>query len=350
MFGNKHKRLPLPCKTDTLIMRLNKYITDSGYCSRREADRYIAEGRVTVNGIIAELGMDVGSGDLIEVDGERIHGTSSKKPVYIAFNKPIGVTSTTDTTDRTNIVDFIGYKERIFPVGRLDKDSEGLIILTNNGDIVNKILRAGNNNPKEYIVTVDKPMTGEFLSRMGKGVRILGVTTKPCRIVKKNETTFVIYLTQGLNRQIRRMCQALDYKVTSLKRVRVINIALGSLEPGRWRYFTPEEEREMQAILAASSGTEEASNEKKATSGPHTKGSFSDYRRKGRQTGNVRIDRNTDKGIKKSSAGSGEESGKRSSVSASKLNPKKSHPSAGTQRKGGTAKGAAKRTIQSKKR
>ncbi len=279
------------------MTRLNKYITESGYCSRREADRYIAQGRVTVNGREAVLGDLVGETDMVEVDGERV-GRRRKPPVYIACNKPVGVTCTSERSDRTNIVDFLGYKERIFPIGRLDKDSEGLILLTNDGDVVNKILRAGNNNPKEYIVTVDKPITSEFLERMGSGVRILGVTTKPCRIFRTKDTTFVIYLTQGLNRQIRRMCQTLGYKVQRLKRVRVLNISLGSLEPGRWRHLTPEEVREMHALLAQSSGTEEASNEKKVVratgaktfrrDGNHSperreNGSYSDYRRNGRQ-------------------------------------------------------------------
>ena len=245
------------------MRRLNKYITDAGYCSRREADRYIEQGRVTVNGREASLGDMVADTDVVEVDGERV-GRRRKPPVYIACNKPIGVTCTSERSDKTNIIDFLGYKERIFPVGRLDKDSEGLILLTNDGDIVNKILRAGNNNPKEYIVTVDKPITPEFLERMGSGVRILGVTTKPCRIFRTKETTFVIHLTQGLNRQIRRMCQILGYRVLRLKRVKVLNISLGNLEPGRWRHLTPEEAREMHALLAVSSGTEEASNEKKA--------------------------------------------------------------------------------------
>ncbi|WP_295938524.1 pseudouridine synthase [uncultured Alistipes sp.] len=245
------------------MRRLNKYITDAGYCSRREADTYITQGRVTINGQEAGLGDMVDDTDVVEVDGERV-GRRKKLPVYIACHKPIGVTCTSERSDKTNIIDFLGYKERIFPIGRLDKDSEGLILLTNDGDIVNKILRAGNNNPKEYIVTVDKPVTPQFLERMAGGVRILGVTTKPCRIIKKKETSFVIYLTQGLNRQIRRMCQVLGYKVVKLKRVKVLNISLGSLEPGRWRYFTPEETREMHALLAKSSGTEEASDEKKA--------------------------------------------------------------------------------------
>lgn len=245
------------------MKRLNKFITDAGYCSRREADKYIEQGRVSINGRIAVLGDQVGDMDAVEVDGERV-GRRKKRPVYIACHKPVGVTSTSESSDKTNIIDFLGYKERIFPIGRLDKDSEGLILLTNDGDIVNKILRAGNNNPKEYIVTVDKPITPEFLEQMGGGVRILGVTTKPCRIIQKKSSTFVIYLTQGLNRQIRRMCQVLGYKVVKLKRVKVLNISLGNLEVGRWRHLTPEEISEMYTLLAKSSGTEEASNEKKA--------------------------------------------------------------------------------------
>ena len=245
------------------MKRLNKYITEAGYCSRREADRYIEQGRVTVNGQTASLGDTVGELDVVRVDGERV-GRRKKAAVYIACHKPVGITCTTDKGDKTNIIDFLGYKERIFPVGRLDKDSEGLILLTNDGDIVNKILRAGNNNPKEYVVTVDKPITPVFLKQMGEGVHILGVRTKPCEIYQKNATTFTIFLTQGLNRQIRRMSEALGYRVTKLKRLKVMNISLGNLESGRWRYLTPEETQEMHALLANSSGTEEASNEKKA--------------------------------------------------------------------------------------
>lgn len=262
------------------MIRLNKFITDSGYCSRREADAYIEQGRVTVNGIDATIGTPVNEGDLVEVDGERV-GKKPKRHVYLAFNKPVGVTCTTDRADKTNIIDFINYKERIFPVGRLDKDSEGLIILTNNGDIVNKILRAGNNNPKEYIVSVDKPITGEFLKEMSSGVRILGVKTKPCEIIKRNSNTFTVFLTQGLNRQIRRMCHALGYTVVGLKRVRVMNITLGALELGHWRHFTPQEVAEMQSLLASSSGTEEASKEKNANKAKPQK-RYAEFRKRGK--------------------------------------------------------------------
>lgn len=264
-------------------MRLNKFITDSGYCSRREADTYIEQGRVTVNGIDATVGTMVEEGDVVEIDGERV-GKKPKRNVYIVLNKPVGVTCTTDPDDKTNIIGFINYKERIFPVGRLDKDSEGLIILTNNGDIVNKILRAGNNNPKEYIVTVDKPITPEFIRTMSTGVRILGTMTKPAKVVKKNATTFTISLTQGLNRQIRRMCYALGYKVTSLKRIRVMNLTLGKLETGHWRYFTPQEISDMLALLSQSSGTQEASDGKSETKRSYTqsKSRYSDYRKQGK--------------------------------------------------------------------
>ncbi|MCD8071582.1 MAG: pseudouridine synthase [Alistipes sp.] len=267
------------------MKRINKYITDAGYCSRREADAYISQGRVTINGRKAQLGDMVGDTDCVEVDGERV-GRRKKPPVYIACNKPVGVTCTSERSDKTNIIDFLGYKERIFPVGRLDKDSEGLILLTNDGDIVNKILRAGNNNPKEYVVTVDKPITDSFLAEMGSGVDILGVRTKPCKVFRKNNTTFVIHLTQGLNRQIRRMCQALGFKVVRLKRIKVMNIPLGSLEPGRWRYLPQEEIREMNRLLTGSCGTEEASNEKRAVKarsfGKKSGGSFSQYRSRGK--------------------------------------------------------------------
>lgn len=274
------------------MRRLNKYITDAGYCSRREADRYITQGRVTVNGREAALGDMVSDTDIIEVDGETV-GRKKKNPVYIICNKPVGVTCTTEESDKTNIIDFLGYKERIFPVGRLDKDSEGLIILTNDGDVVNKILRAGNNNPKEYVVTVDKPITASFINKMEAGVEILGVITKPCKVFRKNDTTFVIHLTQGLNRQIRRMCQALGYKVVKLKRIKVMNISLGNLETGRWRYLTQEEIREMHSLLAKSSGTEEASNEKKAfvpkSPGRKKSGSYSAYRQRGNTNNSTRL-------------------------------------------------------------
>lgn len=289
------------------MVRLNKFIADSGYCSRREADAYISQGRVTVNGVDAKLGSSVSEGDMVEVDGERVCGKPGQH-VYIVLNKPVGITCTTDRSDKTNIIDFVNYKERIFPVGRLDKDSEGLIILTNNGDIVNKILRAGNNNPKEYVVTVDRPITDDFVRRMSSGVKILGVKTKPCEVIKRGPNTFTIFLTQGLNRQIRRMCGTLGYTVVSLRRIRVMNIILGTLDVGKWRYFTPQEISEMHELLASSSGTEEASlpkppkpGSKAPVSGNKTSASwnktsssgnkaptsgngYADYRKRGKQT------------------------------------------------------------------
>ncbi|WP_026477381.1 23S rRNA pseudouridine(2604) synthase RluF [Alkaliphilus transvaalensis] len=220
-------------------MRINKFISETGVCSRREADQWISDKRVTINGIVAELGSTVKEGDVVKVNGKPI-GTK-KKPVYIALNKPVGITSTTEKQVKENIVDFVNHPERIFPIGRLDKDSEGLILLTNDGDIVNKILRAENNHEKEYIVTVNKPINNSFLEGMSKGVRILGTKTKPCKVRKINDKTFNIILTQGLNRQIRRMCQVFGYQVMKLKRIRIMNIHLNGLKTGQWRNLTNKE-------------------------------------------------------------------------------------------------------------
>jgi 23S rRNA pseudouridine2604 synthase len=224
-------------------MRLNKYISETGICSRREADAWIEQGRVSVNGKPAELGTKVEPGDEVRVNG-RLVG-AKKKQVYIALNKPVGITCTTERHIKGNIVDFVNHPDRIFPIGRLDKDSEGLILLTNNGDIVNEILRVENGHEKEYIVTVDKPLTADFLAGMSKGVRLpeLEVTTKPCRTSHIADRTFRIVLTQGLNRQIRRMCEAFGYEVRRLQRVRIINLKLGALKPGQWRDLTAEELR-----------------------------------------------------------------------------------------------------------
>jgi len=236
---------------------LNKYISDTGFCSRREADDYIAQGRVTVNNEPAVAGNRVYDGDVVEIDGEPIK--KKTKTIYIAFHKPKGITSTTDTKDKTNIIDYIRYKQRIFPIGRLDKESEGLIFLTNDGNIVNKILRAGNNHEKEYIVTVDKPITPDFVRKMSEGVRITGGKTKPCKVVQENKYVFRITLTQGMNRQIRRMCDTLEYKVKKLLRVRIMNVHLGKLPAGHWRYLTAEEMTMINRMIADSSKTEEAS-------------------------------------------------------------------------------------------
>jgi 23S rRNA pseudouridine2604 synthase len=222
-------------------MRLNKFVSSTGVCSRREADAWIEAGRVTVNGATATLGTQVGDDDVVAVDGKRVG--AAKPHVYIALNKPVGIVCTTDPEIRGNIVDYINYPERIFPIGRLDKDSEGLILLTNHGDIVNQILRSENEHEKEYVVTVDRPVTSIFLEGMAGGVRILGTVTKPAKVRRLAAATFSIVLTQGLNRQIRRMCSFYGYQVVQLRRVRVINITLQGLQPGQWRELTPTEAR-----------------------------------------------------------------------------------------------------------
>ena len=223
-------------------MRLNKHISDTGFCSRREADRLIGEGRVTVNGVRARIGAEVGEGDEVLLDGQKLQvrtaAKGQKKHVYIALHKPVGVTCTTESDVKDNIVDFIGHEKRIFPIGRLDKDSEGLILLTSNGDIVNEILRAENHKEKEYLVGVNQPVTEEFLRGMAKGVRIHNQMTLPCRTRKIARYGFSIVLTQGLNRQIRLMAAAFGYRVTQLRRIRIANVKLGELKPGRWRNLT----------------------------------------------------------------------------------------------------------------
>ena len=221
-------------------MRLNKYISETGICSRREADKRIADGRVTINGRRADLGTQVNDGDEVRVDN-RVLGSRQQQHVYICLNKPVGITCTTERHIPGNIIDFVGHEERIFPVGRLDKPSEGLILLTSNGDIVNRILRSENNHEKEYIVTVDKPVTDKFLDEMSSGVNILGVRTKPCKIKRVDKFTFCIILTQGLNRQIRRMCEVFGYDVKRLQRIRIMNVHLGKLKVGHWRNLTEKE-------------------------------------------------------------------------------------------------------------
>jgi 23S rRNA pseudouridine2604 synthase len=239
-----------------LDISLNKYISDSGFCSRRKADEYIEQCRVTINGQDAHKGNRVKEGDVVKVDGENIR--KKVQTVYLALNKPKGVTCTTDLKDKTNIIDFVNYKTRIFPVGRLDKRSEGLIFLTNDGDIVNKILRAGNQHEKEYIVQVDQPIDAAFIDKMRNGVRILGTVTQKCFVKQEGDNRFRIILTQGLNRQIRRMCETLGYQVTSLKRIRIMNITLNNLPPGKWRYFSPAEMDTIGQMLKNSSKTADA--------------------------------------------------------------------------------------------
>ena len=234
--------------------RINKYLSEVGYCSRRAADKLIDQGRVTINGIIPEMGTKIIPGDEIRVDGELI-SPPAEKPVYLAFNKPVGIVCTTDTrVEKDNIIDFINYPKRIFPIGRLDKPSEGLILLTNDGDIVNKILRARNHHEKEYLVTVDKPITSEFLNKMRNGVPILDTVTRKCQVEEIGKYQFRIILTQGLNRQIRRMCEYLGYNVKKLKRIRIMNVTL-DMPVGKWRDLTKEELTEINRLVSASSKT-----------------------------------------------------------------------------------------------
>ncbi|NNF85551.1 MAG: 23S rRNA pseudouridine(2604) synthase RluF [Winogradskyella sp.] len=238
------------------LTRLNKYLSEAGYCSRREADRLIEAGRVTINNVIPEMGTKVGSDDVVKVDGELIKNRKQDF-VYLAFNKPVGIVCTTDTkVEKDNIIDFINYPKRIFPIGRLDKASEGLILLTDDGDIVNKILRASNNHEKEYIVTVDKPISQTFVERMAGGIYIeeLGKRTKKCEVKKLDRNTFSIILTQGLNRQIRRMCEYLNYNVLTLKRVRIMNIKLDTAV-GHYRDLTKDEFKKLSELISASKKT-----------------------------------------------------------------------------------------------
>ncbi|HLO70143.1 MAG TPA: 23S rRNA pseudouridine(2604) synthase RluF [Flavipsychrobacter sp.] len=237
------------------LISINKYISSTGFCSRREADKYIEQQRVTINGKTVGLGARVAAGDKVAVDGEPIKLKTSNKPVYIALNKPVGITSTTDTKDKTNIIGFLNYPKRIFPIGRLDKDSDGLIFLTNDGDIVNKILRAENNHEKEYIVTVDKAITPDFIQKMGNGVPVLDTVTQKCFVKQEGSRKFRIILTQGLNRQIRRMCEYLGYEVKKLTRIRIMNVELGNLVPGKWRYLTAAEITTIEQLIATSSKT-----------------------------------------------------------------------------------------------
>lgn len=239
---------------DSAGIRLNKFISDSGFCSRREADKLIEKNRVSINGSCPELGTKVMPGDEVRVDGKRIKSSAPNKSdrIYIAYHKPVGITCTTERHIAGNIIDAIRHPQRIFPIGRLDKDSEGLIFLTSDGDIVNKILRAENAHDKEYIVTVDKPLSGQFAGLMSKGVPMLDTVTKPCSVTIQGRNVFRIILTQGLNRQIRRMCEHFGYTVTRLKRTRIMNVELGSLKPGQWRDLTRDEMAEINKAVADS--------------------------------------------------------------------------------------------------
>ena len=233
-------------------VRLNKFIADSGYCSRREADRLIQEGRVKIDGRVGALGDRVLPGMRVECDGRRLSGDGEK--VYIALNKPRGIVSTADPREPMNVVDYVGYPIRIFPVGRLDKDSEGLLLLTSDGGIVNRLLRAAGGHEKEYEVEVDKPLTREFMEKMMRGVPILDTVTLPCKLRRTGERSFNLILVQGLNRQIRRMCEALGYNVQKLRRVRINSLRIGSLAPGQWRELTQGEVDALLRSIAHSSG------------------------------------------------------------------------------------------------
>ncbi len=236
------------------LIRINKFLSEVGYCSRRAADTLVEEGRVTANGVVCVMGTKVTRDDEIRVNGKLV-SVPKEKHVYIAFNKPVGIVCTTDVkAEKDNIIDYIKHPQRIFPIGRLDKPSEGLILLTSDGDIVNKILRAGNNHEKEYIVSVDRPVTDDFISRMSNGVPILETTTRKCFVEKMDRFRFRIILTQGLNRQIRRMCEYLGYEVTKLKRIRIMNIEL-DMPIGKWRNLSEKEMDEINSLLVDSSKT-----------------------------------------------------------------------------------------------
>lgn len=250
--------LPLHCKqiVSSILKetRINKYLSEVGYCSRRAADKLIEQDRITINGKVPEMGTKVKEGDIVKVDGELI-AEPKDKPVYLAFNKPVGIVCTTDTRrEKDNIIDFINYPKRIFPVGRLDKPSEGLIFMTNDGDIVNKILRARNHHEKEYLVNVNKPITPDFITKMENGVPILDTVTRKCKVEQVSEKQFKIILTQGLNRQIRRMCEHLDYRVRKLKRIRIMNVIL-DVPIGKWRNLTSAELIEINQLVSDSSKT-----------------------------------------------------------------------------------------------
>lgn len=244
-------------------VRLNKFISESGLCSRREADRFVTKGLVFINERKANVGDQVQVGDRVRVNGNELEPRQDDDTIFIALNKPVGVTSTTEESVKNNIVRFVNHSKRVFPIGRLDKDSQGLIFLTNNGDMVNKILRAGNNHEKEYVVTVNKPLTQDSITAMAGGIPMLGLTTKKCKVVQEGVNTFRIVLTQGLNRQIRRMCEYVGYDVTKLERVRIMNISLKGLPLGDWRDLTESEMKIIYGLLEQSSGVDEKSTPQK---------------------------------------------------------------------------------------
>ncbi|MDP2188420.1 MAG: 23S rRNA pseudouridine(2604) synthase RluF [Sphingobacteriaceae bacterium] len=310
-------------------MRLNKFISESGLCSRREADRFIESGVVFINGRKAVVGDQVRVGDRVRVNGSELEPRKAENVIFIALNKPVGVTSTTEEDVRDNIVQFVNHVSRIFPIGRLDKDSQGLIFLTNDGEMVNKILRAGNNHEKEYVVTVNKPLTPEVISGIAKGVPMLGVVTKKCKIVQEGATTFRIVLVQGLNRQIRRMCEYFGYEVTKLERVRIMNITLKGLPVGDWRQLTDQEMEEIYSLVAESKA--EALPKPKSKSGGVKKGSLKPLNER---SGSPRQDPRT----ATASARAAKAGGPRS-AGASAGGPRAAGPKAGGARSGGPSAG-----------
>lgn len=255
---------------NTSSTRLNKYISESGICSRRDADRFIEQGNVYVNGKRAQVGAQVVAGDTVKVNGQLIEPREADDFIFIALNKPVGIVSTTESSEKNNIVDFVGHSDRIFPIGRLDKDSQGLIFLTSNGDLVNKVLRAGNNHEKDYVVTVNKPITDSFIEGLAGGVPILGRMTKKCPVTKVAPTVFNITLVQGLNRQIRRMCEHFGYEVVKLERTRIMNVSLKGIPVGDWRDLTP---KELSVLLKSieDSSSEDNTAAKKTRKSPRKK-------------------------------------------------------------------------------
>lgn len=309
--------------------RLNKYISDSGICSRRDADRFIEQGNVYINGKRAQIGDQVASKDQVKVNGQLIEAPDSEEFIFIALNKPVGIVSTTESSERNNIADFVSHSTRIFPIGRLDKDSQGLIFMTNKGDLVNKILRAGNHHEKEYVVTVDKPLSDEAIAGMSAGVPMLGVTTKKCKVTKEAPKVFRITLVQGLNRQIRRMCEYFGYEVTKLERVRIMNVSLKGITVGDWRDLTDQELKLLlKSVANSSSEAQDAKRAAKSSNSPKKKLSKKRSAKKAssHSVKKTAIKQRVDKGIKKdskkpsrSSKASGENRGRSSRPSKKKV-------------------------------
>lgn len=298
---------------DHSFTRLNKYISESGICSRREADRFIEQGNVFINGKRAAVGDKVAAGDVVKVNGQLIEPQDKEDFLFIALNKPVGVVSTTESSERDNIVSYVNHSSRIFPIGRLDKDSQGLIFLTNNGDLVNKVLRAGNNHEKEYLVTVNKPITEDFIAGMSQGVPMLGTKTKKCKVTKETPYIFRIVLVQGLNRQIRRMCEYFNYEVAKLERVRIMNVGLKGLPVGDWRDLS---EQELNVLLKA---VESSSSEASAPSTKSKKSSSSAKNGSARNSakGDTNVGSNKNSG-RRAAKGSGKPASKSGSRSDSK--------------------------------